>query len=228
MEIKISEELESTVYRCLFEYIKQNGIESVFGLAQDIQSLPNREILVQQTILFDERNDLIKLAEKHKDVIDYLKKHSKELTKLSFFKEDVLNILQSLSKDISLLDTYLENAKKLEKLKVADISITSSLNNSLYNCDIFRDANGKIINIKKQYTDGKTSVRKEILENEEFNYSIIPFYLTDATFMLQAKNSERLYQHRGIQITNFSFDGNSLPTEEEIQSYEIPKRLIMN
>ncbi len=62
--------------------------------------------------------------------------------------------------------------------------------------------------------------------NRTFRYFTIPFCCTNASFLLDVSNAEKFYQCRNIQIKDFSFNGNNLPTEEEIQSYEIPKEFI--
>ena len=226
MEIKTVEQLESTGYRCLFECVKQEGIEPVLGLVQDINDLPGKEILIRQTIM-EKRNDLARLTRKNKDVIRYLKEHKEEIRRLSLEKEDVLNILKSLYANSALLDVYLENARRLEALKVSDVKFVSAFDGD-YHCGIYRDTDGNIINIKKYYTDGNIIAGEELLKDELFNYSIIPFCISNSTFLLTASNSENFHQYSGIQITDFAFDGSKLPTEEEIQKYEIPKTFIKN
>ncbi len=225
MEIKTAKELESTGYRCLFECVKQKGIQPVFELMQDIQKLPdNKAILVHQAIMED-TNALTKLIEKNKKIISYFRAHQKELCRLSLLNDDVFETLQSLYSDISLLDIYLENAKKLENLKVSNIQFASLDEYSGY-CDIYKDACGNIINIHKYYTDGIIIAQKEREVDRLFRYFTIPFCCTNASFLLNVVNAEDFWQCRNIQIKDFSFNGNNLPTEEEIQSYEIPKEFI--
>lgn len=100
-----------------------------------------------------------------------------------------------------------------------------------YTCEIFRNEKDKIINISKYYTDGQIRLMgQEQEKNKLFHYSVIPFSVNSGegmSFLLRAENNENGYQHRVIQIRDFGFDGTKIPTEEEIQSYEIPKEYIL-
>lgn len=239
MKVVTSEELESTGYRCLFECVKQEGIEPVFGLAQDIKNLSNPEVLVHQTVI-GQKNDLTMLKKRNKELIKYFKEHEKELTKLSFTDENVYKTLARLLKDPSLLNLYLDNASKLEDLKVEKIIFVDDLKSviakksSCYYCAFFPKNEIEINDIIKFYTDGE--VFPTLTEEKATNfkwcqpwYNNIPFMITDKhdyTFVLKTTNKRDFYQEREIEIMNFGFNGSELPTEEEVQSYEIPKSLI--
>ena len=227
MEVKTSEELESTGFRFLFESVKQEGIEPIFKLAQDIIKLSEKNVfvLVHQALINDEKNDLTKLEEKNKDIIRYLKEHKKELSRFSFTKKGVLKTIQSLYEDMTRLDIYLENARKLEALKVSDVKFVT-VGEFSYHHGVYRDDNGNIIKIDKYYTDGDIITEREVLQSKTSHYSAIEFYIINAGFLLEAKNLEDFYQYRGIQITDFGFNGIKLPTVEEVQNYEIPKTFI--
>ena len=226
MEKVITEEkLVSTGYRCLFECVKKEGIEPVFNLAHDVKNLPKQDSLINQTIMGEE-NDLDKLRKNNKDIIKYLKEHKKELKALSFKDLNVYNTLAVLLKESSLIDLYLDNAKELEKLKVASIRYLSPKDNEL-DYSIYRDINGDIINIRKYYTDGNICVGEETLEDEEFLYSKIPLYISSPSFILEVSNNESFYSYRAIMIKDFTFDSSKLPTKEELESYEVPRSLIL-
>lgn len=173
----------------------------------------------------DGNNDIDKMAKSNQDIIRYIREHEKEFSGFSLNNENILPMLTSLSKDMSLLDLYLENARRLEDLKVSRIYLTPSFENE-YQCGIYRDRDGNIINIQKYYTDGNIIAKEESLEDELFNYSEIPFSITNASFLLHASNNEDFIQCRGIYITDFGFNGDKLPDETEIQSYTIPKQLL--
>lgn len=226
MGMMVYKGLESTGYRCLFECVKQEGIEPVLGLVQDIQDinkLSNLNILVQQTIMGEE-NDLVKMAKKNKDIIRYLENHKKEFTALSLANANVFHIIKSLSNNMTLLNRYLENAKKLEELKVAVVSLIDKFNNR-GECGIYKDSDKRITNILKYYTDGNIIAGDEVIKDEMKGYSVIPFVFQNATFLLEVINKNSVL-HRAISITSFDFDGSKLPSEEEIDSYRIPEQLI--
>lgn len=51
MEIRTDEKLESTGYRCLFEYVRKEGIEPLMGLIDDVREVPSKNILIQQAVI---------------------------------------------------------------------------------------------------------------------------------------------------------------------------------
>ncbi len=228
-QIQTSTELESTSYRCLFEGIKENGVEPFLGLVQDILTISRRETLIKQT-LFSSTNDLAKLKKNHREIIKYFKLHKEELVRFSVTNENILMTLLCLSQDNTLLDLYLENARKLEELKVSTINFQHFQNMYADTCRIYRNKKGQIIHITKYYTDGQiVSDGQEILIDSLFNNSIIPFSINlenKMTFVLRAENNENSYQFRNITIENFGFDSAKLPSEEELQSYEIPQEYV--
>ena len=255
METKPHEYLQSTGYRCLFECAKQEGIESLWGLVQDIKKLPSPEILLVPTIM-ENAKTLAKLSKKNKKVIRYLKEHAEELRKFSLYRPGVVGILESLYQDSALLDTYLKNAKRLEALGVSKVDVVSSLDSYYNKCCFYKgryfeekmalfglifrrfSERNAIIDIEKYYTDGTINAGTICTENlavspydDYYRYYEIPFSVGDATFVLGVHSSG---YHLGpcfqseIKILDFGFDGSKLPTEEEIQKYEIPKQFIKN
>lgn len=231
-----SETLESTGYRCLFECVKQEGIEPIFNYVNDVRLIPSQKTLICQTS-FGKENALITLAKKNKDIIKYLQEHESELTTLSFTDENVYNTLTNLLKDFSLVNLYLDNACRLEELKVEKIEFVKDLNSlpkSVHRsyCRIIPLGNEEIF-LSKYYTDGK--VEPKFSEEQANKYKFpapfcqIPFYISresEPSFVLNTEKDGELNQHRTIEIINFGFDGSKLPTEEEVQSYDIPKSLI--
>lgn len=164
-------------------------------------------------------------------MIHYLREHEKEFEGLSLTNKELYQTLNELSNNISLLDLYLENAKRLEELKVAKIEFATFSEFNRYYIEIIRNEWKEIISIKKYYTDGKIKANgKEQVRLNGFHSSAIPFSIhseADISFMLSTDNMESGCQRRIIQIRDFGFDGTKLPTEEEIQSYEIPKQYIL-
>lgn len=230
MGTKTTRPLASTGYRCLFECVKQQGIDQMLHLIQSINNISSygMDTLLNQAII-NGKNDLIALVKRNSDIIKYLREHKKDLQRLDLANENVLNTLNSLSNDISLLELYLDNAKRLEELKVEQIRFENFPFYSTYECGIYRNDQGKIIIINKYYTDGKIqSVNQEYEVDKLFHYSRIPFSIDNenTSFVLNINNDENGYQYRAIEITDFGFDRSKLPTEKEMQSYEIPKYLI--
>lgn len=228
MELKTSEDLESRAYRCLFEYVKKEGVEPALAFFKDIDDFySDKNTLLRRSILFG-KNDLIKINRRNRDIVKYIREHQKEMNRLCLTDKNILVELTSLQENSSLIDLYLENAKRLEDLKVLDIAFVDFFDSETY-CEVYRDKDGQIIRIQKKYTDGKISeVFEEILKDKLFNYSKIPYRLnrSETTFSLSAENTEQGHSIRQIEIKDFGFNGDKLPTEEEISSYDIPLQLI--
>lgn len=239
MEIQTSKYLESTGYRYLFECVKEEGIVPVFYFVQDLHQLPNKDALVLQ-ILRGKKNALSKLKNQNEKVIHYIIKHRQELIKLSFIDENVYNTLEALLRKDNLLNLYLDNAMKLEERKVEKIRFVKNLNGltangDRYYCEFSISEDKKRIEyISKYYTDGKVFPRLSEKKATNFDWcdpssNKIPFSITnkrDCTFVLNTMNRTNFTQERTIDIVNFGFNGNKLPSEEELQSYKIPEELI--
>lgn len=216
MKMKSKEDLESTGYRCLLECVKKEGIEPIIRLFQDIKSNHLKQGATPEDYLMD----------KHKDIIKALKEYRRELMGLNLMDSNALQLLTNISENPHLLNLYLENAKKLEELKVSDIFFVLGLHQEEYQCDIYRDEYGNIVNITKYYTDGNLYAGEESIDQSY--HSCLSFFIDDpkTTFLLRVCNNRNIYQYRGIYIMDFAFNGAKLPTEEEIQTYEIPKELM--
>lgn len=230
MKRKIGVELESTGYRCLFEGIKKEGIEPFLNLAKDIERVPQKEILIRQT-LFSGSNDLDLLEKKHRDIVKYFQEHKEQFTIVDITNSNVLKVLENLSQNRTLLALYLENARKLEELKVKNIEFVNDwFDWKNKACKIYRNAQDEIILIFKYYTDGHLETDgKEILVDKLFNYREIYFSITpndEMSFIFEADNTEHQCQYRRIYIENFGFDGTKLPSEKEIQRYAIPEEFM--
>ncbi len=228
MELKTSKELESSAYRCLFEYVKKEGVEPALELFKNIDDFySDINTLLSDSILLG-KNDLIKINRRNRDIVKYIREHKKDMKRLRFTGKNVLTELNSLQEDNTLIELYLENARKLEDLKVSDIAFVDFFDIESY-CGIYRNDEGQIIRIQKTYTDGEIDeVFEEEVKDKLFNYSKIPYRLNrkGTTFSLRAENTENGYSIRQIEINGFGFNGDKLPTEEEISSYEIPMQLI--
>lgn len=235
MELKTSKELRSSGYRCLFEYVKKEGVEPALDFFEDIDNFYcGKNTLLKNSIVFGE-NDLIRINRRNRDIVKYIREHKKDMKNINLADVNILNELYRLQKDNTLIDLYLENAKRLEDLKVSNINFNQfPQSNYYYYCGIYRNKDGQIIRIQKNYIDGKINVIKEERLIEKiyglylYDFSEIPYIVDNEimTFCLRAENTERGYSIRNIEIKNFGFNGDKLPTEEEISSYDIPLQLI--
>lgn len=237
MELKTSKELGSSGYRCLFEYVKKEGVEPALAFFDDIDNFYcNRNTLLKNSIVFGE-NDLIRINRRNRDIVKYIREHKKDMKNINLADENILNELYRLQKDNTLVDLYLENAKRLEDLKVSDIKFNQFPQSYYYYyCGIYRNNDGQIIRIVKNYIDGKIKVVNEerLIEKMHglYDFSKIPYTVDNIvdneimTFCLRTENTEHGHSIRTIEIKDFGFNGDKLPTEEEISSYDIPLQLI--
>lgn len=230
MEVS-AEKSVSAGYRCLFELVKEEGIEPVMNFALDVMKIPSRADLIKQATMYG-KNDLLALVKRNQDIIKYVREHKEEFSSINFGNEYLIQTLSELSNNITLLTTYLENARKLEDLKITRIHLNDDLNFFAYQCVILRNKETKkIIYIEKYYTDAviMPAIETPIKDTVRCHCSVIPIINindNNATFVLRALNAGGT-QSRSIHIKNFGFDNTKLPTEEELQSYEIPKSYVL-
>ena len=193
--------------------------------------MPSYENLISQVIKREE-NSLALLANKNKDILKSLNDKS-ELSPLNYRNRNIYNTIVKLLKDISLLDLYLANAKELEYLQVGTIEFVDSLksfdsNGDKYYCKFRTDNNGKNLQfITKYYTDADVIPRPLIRRNTRNFNNILFTFSGKASFVLKTSNPINYYRDRKIEIIDFGFDGSKLPTKEELESYEIPRALIL-
>lgn len=164
--------LESTAYRCLFEYIKKYGTELLYDLANDAYNLPNKKDLINQAFLCSSKENIFSLLEKkHKIVLKYLKRHKEEMQGIDFTDNFLRNLLfqilweerhyQDFSTEIS--QKYLDNAILLENLKIQTIN---SLNKKDY---------GSLNDLKVEVSSGVPNTKIEFLPDKKYIYELCDF-----------------------------------------------------
>jgi len=96
MEINTDERLKSSVYRCLFEFVQQEGIEKALDFFTDIDdNFRNSERLLEHAIT-GRKNDLLSLVKRHSSIVKYLRSHKNELNRFSFLYFIYWNIIQGI------------------------------------------------------------------------------------------------------------------------------------
>lgn len=230
MNIKLqTENLNSTYYRILFELAKEEGVESLKNLLYDLIDLESRP-LGQEAIL-KSKHRTISLINRNKKAVAYLRKYRDELEGYNLLNPRILSIINKIIQNPSLLDTYLKNARILEKYRIGRIDIfshKSALTDLKIRMEIYINEAKKITDIIKYYTDGEFEDRLMVTPLDSFNCQEVHTRLnTDvpATWILRTENHADGRQYRQIFITGFDFDSSKLPTEEELQSYNLPSTL---
>lgn len=222
-----SECMDSTFYRVLFELAKEVGTGELLNLLYDLVSLKN--LSLEKEIIFEGKHRSLSLISRNKKVVDYLRKHKKELEAKNLTDQNIISVVNELVDNPSLLDTYLENARLLEKYKIEKIKIVSKKYEDIFhiniNQEIYYNKSNKIIAIRKYYTDGEIEC---IRVEEGYDYKEMNCALkgeVSTSWILHTENHENGMQFRSIYITGFDFNPEKLPTEEELQSYELPSSL---
>ncbi len=228
MEIKLSEkQLDSTYFRVLFELAKKEGPESLQKLLKDLEMLKGNSL--EYDAIFKGRHYTLSLTTKNKGVISYLRERKKELVGLNLLNESVTASINELVDNPGLLDTYLETAKYLEDYRIGHINCMPECLDTLnITSRAFYDKEGKINCITKHYTDGSIIYSPVGEPQGLFRQQIIPCILDGSvptTWVLRTENSDSGWQYRTIYLENFAFDTTKLPTEEEVQSYDLPPSL---
>lgn len=154
MEIRTNIELESSGYRCLFDYIKKEGVEPTIEFFEHINQVPSdNKILIKQAIL-EGKNDLSMIVRNNKNITKFLKEHKKDMQKLDLTNPNIKKALARLKENNTLIDLYLENAKRLEDLKVEEVEIEDFQIRDVYNTMMYRTTDGRILILDNYFTDG--------------------------------------------------------------------------
>lgn len=232
----INEYNEGTGYKRIFECAQVNGCTPLINLLEEIKNLSESKIFDHAILSgIHDTLSLVKTKE-YKDTIKYLREWKKDLLGLSLDNYNILSSLYNLRRNPENITKYIENARKLEELKIEEIKLISreEIYDKLFACDIFREPYStfhEIIGISKIYTDGRilylTPERKasKFSSTSQITFEIGPNDLHSPTFLLRCTNKEKNNSYRRIEITDFGFSSEYLPTENELSSYEIPYTL---
>jgi hypothetical protein len=239
MENSSRRELDSTSYRKVFEYIKENGIEQLLSFSNYldlIQGMDFKAFLVER--LFYKKDTFREIAQKNEDAIEFIKSlgifgekiiynHHQELSFNSFIKDT--------SSKISNLDIFISNATLLEQLKVGRIVLSRNIADSAlahHRMEIYRNNEGNITDIFKVYSDADISYCGSEVESDGINrlYEeyVYGFGKVQPSIVLVSENHENKEQYRYAYIKDFGFNASMLPCEKELSSYEVPKSLRKN
>lgn len=233
MEIKLqTEQLESTHFRILFELAKQEGPESLQNLLKDLEKLESLKLL-GHTAIFTGKHPTLSLISRNKSAIKFLRERKNELIGINFLNFNIISAVNQLTKNPSLLDIYLENSRLLESYKIGNINMAST-ESGLYEFDtpleLFRDKKRRIEEIVKYYTDGEF-ICYPLAYSRQLTKKTYELYKPElnreipATWILRTINRSTGNQYRTIYLESLTFDKTKLPTEEELQSYELPSYL---
>jgi len=227
---------DSVTYRKVLEFIQKEGTEPFEKLINDISKM--QEPLLA-AIMFG-KHPTLNLVRNNKIVTEFLRQfgyyflHNGQ----SYSDEKFRKFIANISENIDKLNLYIENVKRLEELKVCmidfrDIKDSWELhNNGMGVVKIWRKDN-KITDIRKNYTDGtinyslkiKRSKYGRYFEEYRIRVSKNEDIENSPTWYIQCENGDSGKQYRYAWIEDFGFNGELLPTNEELSSYEEPQTL---
>lgn len=232
---------DSITYRKIFEFIQKEGIEPFIKLVDDIASVRESELV--NAAIFQRKQPTAGLVRRNKVVVEFLRQFQSYFLNPGFDNTGINNtsfreFITSTSNNMDKLSKYIENSIRLEELKICHIKFANLKDHWLLQDTGFGrvqvwSKSGSITTIRKNYTDGIISynpIRDRNYEEEgyeEFGVNISPNKTVEnsPTWLLQCENHEDGRQFRYALIEDFAFNGEQLPTGEELSSYEEPQTL---
>lgn len=219
IEEENKEHNESKGYRLLFEFIERYGIEQILNFFKELN-----DYTYLNAKIIDRLCNNSNLPESNKSLVKYLILHKKDLERI--YIKSLKQFVHDLKCNPHIITTYIENARKLERLKISEIDLVSesSLLKRTYYCSYYKDK-GKLTSLYKSYTDGTIVTRDRVITSSQ---GTVKFKIEkEPTFLLNCdiRNNHWLPYFRHIQITSFDFNSKYLPTEEELNSHDIPSIL---
>lgn len=225
VDLDAAKTFDSITYRKMLEFIEKEGTEPFEKFIEEVAGI-NEKTLIERAVI-QGNQPLMGLIQRNKVVVEFLRQLQN-----NFLASRVRRFVVKTSNNMDKLDEYIENAKRLEELKVCRITFTDFMGGivpGLSTTEIWSDKSGKITTIRKNYTDG-TMIYNPLAYREEYKEYAFDIFPNDRvenspTFLLQTENHADGKQFRYAAIEDFGFNGQELPTEEELRSYEEPKTL---
>ena len=224
----ITEYKESTGYKRIFECAKNEGIEETLNLFNQMEELKRLDLVTSAVL--GGIHQTLSLVRNNKGVIQFLREYKRDIRSIISNYEIITNALELANDNPRILETYIENMRILEELKVDRVEIRKlkELLNRYYYFEMCRLSQTRVRVTKKYYTDGKFDFddEKVVLDGckARWLFELSSGPKNTPTYLLNVDRRKSL-ENRTIEITGFDFNRKSLPTEEELSSYEIPSVL---
>lgn len=210
---------DSQKYRKLFEFMKLYGIGPFQNFFDEYNDLRCQDLA--KLAVLNGKHETLSFVRRHAEVLRKIRELAADDDEF-LFSDSFMNLVSGVT-DANLLQ-YIDGAYALECLGVSKIFLLSDKffdGTDLY----FED--GSISDIIKIYTNG--NIRYEEGYNCYCDYyrTFVDFEgSSTGNFVIRAENHANGLQFRHANISDFGFDSNLLPTNEELSSYEPPRSLV--
>lgn len=224
-------DLDSQVYRKLFEFAQKEGVETLVSFMKDYEALLKEDSLTK-AILYG-KYDAMSFVRRHKAMTSFLRRL--ELNDVPVFLQDrnFLEFVYGLTNEA--IPSYIEGARSLEELGVGSIVLVPKINDELvYRTTVFYGKDGAITDIVKQYTNGEIRYKAdfEVVLVDDYKVDLaddykafISFPTDSGNFVISTENHENGFQYKYARVSDFGFNPNLLPSNKELSSYEVPQSL---
>lgn len=226
MEVLVND-YDSQVYRKLFEFVEQEGLEPLILFIKDYEKSLKEEHLTKA--LLEGKHDTLSFVKKHRAMAAFLRNLKTE-DKPCFLKDwNFPKYVESLTDaDIPFC---IERARCLEELRIGTVRLLHRTNGIVsYETMVFYGNDGEVTDIYKQYSNGLILYRDmpdcSRVDNYDAYKTSISFNSAKGRYVLNAENHASGFQYRYADVSDFSFDVDTLPSYEEMASYLEPQTLI--
>lgn len=219
-------EYDSQVYRKLFEFVQKEGVEVLKQFIVDYEMTLNQDHLTRA--LLDGKHNTLSFVNKHRAMSKFLKELKLD-DKPCFLKDwNFPKYAASLLDDD--ISCCIERAKYLEDLRFERVRLLDRIPGILtYESLVFYDKDGNVTDVSKQYSNGSFFYREVPDCSRSGRYDVykvnISFSNCNGMYVLSTENRSNGLQHRTANLSDFCFDMENLPDEEEITSYCEPQSL---
>lgn len=219
----VKEDLNSTMYRYLLEFMKQDGIQPVIDFYEDYQKLVN--VYLVYDAIYEGKHPTLSLVQKHKDVVRFIRELKTHNYPSFLFDKKFLEFARRVTDEN--ISRQIEGARALEELGVYEVRLGIDPEN-VHNCQIEYNVDDEIVTISKYYSNGNVSyVDNKGIWDTDWDRYIANFDFRDTTgnFIVGYDSSSSLGRRVNAEVSDFLFDTSLLPSREEISRLDIPDTL---
>lgn len=229
--LKIDEtKLDSRTYRKIFEFIKENGIEPLIVLINNISIIDSNSLIEDSIFLGKHRT--LSLTKNNKELVEFLRTFDGNFLHIPITDQRFINFVLYTYDCIAFLDQFIENARLLEDLKICQIDFLNPRDffEKQYTTQIWRNHKGIVTDSRKHYSDQDiiySEVKDDPLFGDGSEEYVVKFkdHNNYPNWLIEVESHSNGFQFRYMDICDFVFNPIYLPTNNELNSFDEPKSL---
>lgn len=217
---EMKKELDSTTYRKLLEFIKKEGAETFISFFDDYTKVKEQSLIFKA--LCEGKHPLLSLVKKHRSTVGFIRELDDSYPCI-LLERNLPQLLNSITSEN--ISQQIDTAMALEELRISSVTIGGLEDSRKSYQTLIKYHNGEIDGICKYYSNGELNyVLNRNAGWVDYN-TYVRFGSDSGNFLLGVQNVITHEQERYINLTDFTFDANLLPSEVELARIEPPKSL---